>query len=60
MMIRVCFTEKEVTEPRLKGSERVSQAQKWRRKHFRQRKELGHKPWSRRIHGMFEEQNHGD
>lgn len=60
VVIRVCFTEKVVTEPRLKGSERVSQAEKWRRKHFRQREELGYRPQNRSIRGMFEEQNGGD
>lgn len=43
-VIRVCFTKKVVTEPRLKGGARVSQAENWRRrKHFRQMQQLGHK-----------------
>lgn len=61
MVIRVCFTKKVMTELRLKGGEKVSQAGNWgRRKHFRQREELGHRPWRRSIPGMFEEHNGGE
>lgn len=61
MVIRVRFTKKVMTELRLEGGEKVSQAGNWgRRKHFRQREELGHRPWRRSIPGMFEEHNGGE